>query len=60
GQGGAIANSPINTSEYLAGVTDDALRQVILNGVTGMPGFAGTISDQDISAVIALLRSWQR
>ena len=60
GQGSPVAKKPLHAAEYLAGVTDDALRQVMLKGVTGMPGFAGIIADKDVTDLIALFRSWQR
>jgi cytochrome c oxidase cbb3-type subunit 3 len=60
GQGGAVAQKPLNAREYLASVTDDTLRQVILKGITGMPGFANIVGDKEVTDLIAFFRSWQR
>jgi len=59
GQGGPAAGEPINTIEYLAGITDDALRQIILEGVAGMPGYANRLTDEFVDDLIAFMRSWQ-
>jgi mono/diheme cytochrome c family protein len=60
GQGGPAAGEPINTIEYLAGITDDALRQIILEGVAGMPGYANRLTDEFVDDLIAFMRSWQQ
>jgi cytochrome c oxidase cbb3-type subunit 3 len=58
GQGGAVASQPINSPKYLAGVTDDGLDQVVRNGTAGMPSFGSRLSDEEIAALIAFMRSW--
>ncbi|HSR33524.1 MAG TPA: c-type cytochrome, partial [Anaerolineae bacterium] len=60
GQGGPAAGEPINDTEYLAGITDDDLRQVILEGVSGMPGYANRLTDEFVDDLIAFMRSWQQ
>lgn len=60
GQGGPAAREPINTTEYLAGITDDGLRQIILGGTSGMPGYANRLTDEFVDDLIAFMRSWQQ
>lgn len=59
GQGGPPARDPINTREYLVSVTDDALRQVILEGTAGMPGLAYRLSDEQVLDIVSFMRSWE-
>jgi cytochrome c oxidase cbb3-type subunit 3 len=60
GQGGPAAREPINTTEYLAGISNDALRQIIVEGVSGMPGYANRLTDEFVDDLIAFMRSWQQ
>ncbi len=59
GEGTTIAPDALNDASLLAGLTDEDLTETIRMGVPGrMPPFAN-LSDQEISDLIALLRSWQ-
>lgn len=51
----------LKPSTFTAGATDAAVRDVIENGRAGtaMPNWSGRLSADEITALVALLRSWQ-
>ena len=58
GQGGAVAEDPINTGEVLE--DEEELREVIQDGEDSMPGFGSQLSVDEISALIEFMFSWLR
>ncbi len=60
GTGGGIG-PVLQGNQFIQQATDDDLRQLIEQGRAGtpMPPFAGRLTDEQITAAIALLRSWQ-
>ena len=59
GSGGI--GSRLKPNDFVGGGTDAAVRDVIEKGRTGtaMPGWGGRLSADEITALVALLRSWQ-
>lgn len=49
----------LNSQQFLADTPDAAIRQIIAQGVTGtaMPAWGGRLTDRDIDALVAYLRS---
>jgi len=60
GAGGGIG-PVLRENQWVQQASEDDLRQLIEQGRAGtpMPPFAGRLTDEQITAVIALLRSWQ-
>ncbi len=60
GQGTPLAPA-LNNQTFLDTTPDAAIRQIIAMGVSGtrMPAWGGRLTDADIEAITAYLRSWQ-
>jgi len=64
GQG--VTAPALNSQEFLASATDEQIHGIIAGGVPGseMPAwlneYGGPLTDQQIQALIAYLRSWQK
>jgi mono/diheme cytochrome c family protein len=60
GQGTQLAPA-LNTQNFLNNTPDAAIRQIIAMGVDGtmMPAWGGRLTDTDIDAITAYLRSWE-
>jgi mono/diheme cytochrome c family protein len=60
GYGTPLAPS-LNNQTFLSDTPDDAIQQIIAGGVTGtaMPAWGGRLSESDIAALVAYLRSWE-
>jgi cytochrome c oxidase cbb3-type subunit 3 len=60
GQGTALAPA-LNNQDFLNTTPDAAIQQIIAMGVEGtvMPAWGGRLTDADIAALTAYLRSWQ-
>lgn len=58
GQGGAVAEEPINTARYLSRRSEDKLRAIIRDGTERMPGFGGVLSASEIDAIVRFMRTW--
>jgi cbb3-type cytochrome c oxidase subunit III len=60
GQGTKLAPA-LNTQNFLNNMPDAAIRQIIAMGVDGtmMPAWGGRLTDTDIDAITAYLRSWE-
>lgn len=59
-QGFGTALAPaLNSQTFLSQTPDEAIRQIIAGGVTGtaMPAWSGYLSEADIAAIVAYLRS---
>jgi cytochrome c oxidase subunit 2 len=63
GEGRTSLGPQINTAEWQAGITDDEIRAVILEGRrvagTSMDSFREILTDEEITAVITYVRSIQ-
>lgn len=63
GEGGeGLVGSALVNNAFMQGLSDEALRQFLLEGnpEVGMPGFAGRLTEEEITYLIALLRAWQK
>lgn len=60
GQGYGFVPAPTYHSEFIRGVPDGYLYDVITNGVRTMPSYAHEISPEDRWAVVAYIRALQR
>ncbi len=64
GEGRASLGPQLNTREWQAGISDDQIRQVILEGRrvagTSMDSFEGVLTDDEIAAVIVYVRALAR
>ncbi len=51
----------LNVKSYLESTNDAALQQIIAQGVPGtaMPAWGARLSDQEIQAIVAFIRSWE-
>ena len=60
GYGTPLAPS-LNNQTFLGDTPDAAIQQIIAGGVTGtaMPAWGGRLSESDIAALVAYLRSWE-
>jgi cbb3-type cytochrome c oxidase subunit III len=60
GQGTPLAPA-LNTQNFLNATPDAAIRQIVAMGVEGtrMPAWGGRLTEADIDAITAYLRSWQ-
>jgi mono/diheme cytochrome c family protein len=60
GQGAGLAKEPLNSAEFLDSHSDDDLRQIIIEGVPNeMPPYEDRLSTEDVTDIIAFIRSWQ-
>ena len=61
GEGLTSTGPRLNSTTFLAGASDDMLRQTITHGRTGTPmvNWETTYSPEQIESVIAFIRSWQ-
>jgi mono/diheme cytochrome c family protein len=56
----------LNSQQFLTGITDEQMHRIVSAGITGteMPAwsneFGGPLTDEEIAAVVAYVRSWQR
>ena len=57
---GAVGSSLLNNT-YIIEAEDEALREVIVEGIPGtsMPPWEGDLSDKEVLDLVALMRSWQ-
>ncbi|HEX9235790.1 MAG TPA: cytochrome c [Actinomycetota bacterium] len=64
GQGGV--GPALRSQQFLTGATDDQIHRIVAAGITGSPmpawwdEFGGPLTDDQIAAVVAYLRSWQK
>jgi mono/diheme cytochrome c family protein len=64
GQG--VTAPALNSKEFLQSVSDDQMHHIIQSGVPGSPmpawwdQFGGPLTDDEISAIVAYLRSWEK
>lgn len=60
GQGTPMAPS-LNNQQFLAQTPDAAIKQIIAGGVPGtaMPAWGTRLTDNDLSALVAYIRSWE-
>jgi mono/diheme cytochrome c family protein len=66
GDNGQGVDAPaLRSKEFLTGITDEQMHRIVAAGITGtaMPSwwdeFGGPLTDEEISAVVADVRSWQ-
>jgi mono/diheme cytochrome c family protein len=66
GKNGVGADSPrLNAREFLSSTSDDQMRLIIAGGVSGTEmstwsiDLGGTLTDQQISQIIAYMRAWE-
>ncbi len=61
GEGSGIA-PPLNSEELRARLDDQAIAATITNGRPGtaMPAWGGRLSDEEIAALVALIRNWDQ
>ena len=63
--GEGVSAPSLNSQEFLTGVTDEQMDDIIRHGVQGsaMPawwdGSGGSLTEQQISDIVAYVRSWQ-
>jgi mono/diheme cytochrome c family protein len=67
GMNGEGVDAPaLNSQQFLSGVTDEQMHGIIAGGVPGteMPAwwneYGGPLTDEQIAAVVAYVRSWQK
>jgi mono/diheme cytochrome c family protein len=64
GQG--LSAPALNSQQFLTGITDEQMHRIVSAGITGtaMPAwsneFGGPLTDEEIAAVVAYVRSWQK
>lgn len=64
GQG--VTAPALNSKQFLSGITDDQMHRIVASGITGTPmpswwnEFGGPLTDEQIAAVVAYVRSWER
>jgi len=58
GQGGIAGK--INDPAVLKAKTDDEIKGIIANGIEEMPGFKETLNPEDIDALVAFIRLWEK
>jgi mono/diheme cytochrome c family protein len=64
GQG--VSAPALNSQQFLTSVADDQIHGIVAGGIPGtaMPAwwneFGGALTDQQIAAVVAFLRSWEK
>lgn len=58
---GTLLAPALNSQQFLNNTPDAAVQQIIALGVSGtkMPAWGGRLTEQDISALVAYLRSWE-
>ena len=65
GQGQGVDAPALNSQEFLQSVSDEQMHGIIAGGIPGseMPAwldeYGGPLTDQQIAAVVAYIRSWQ-
>jgi mono/diheme cytochrome c family protein len=64
GQGGV--GPALRSQQFLTGITDEQMHRIVSAGITGtaMPAwsdeFGGPLTDDQIAAIVAYVRSWQK
>jgi mono/diheme cytochrome c family protein len=64
-QGQGVDAPALNAKQFLGTITDEQMHRIISSGITGseMPAwlsdFGGPLTDDQIEAVVAYIRSWQ-
>lgn len=64
--GEGVSAPALNSQQFLTSVTDEQIHGIVAGGIPGtaMPAwwneFGGPLTDQQIAAVVAFLRSWEK
>jgi mono/diheme cytochrome c family protein len=65
-RGQGVSAPALNSKQFLSGISDDQMHRIVASGITGTPmpawwnEFGGPLTDDQIAAVVAYVRSWQK
>jgi mono/diheme cytochrome c family protein len=65
-RGQGVDAPALNSQQFLTGINDEQMHRIVAAGITGtaMPAwwneFGGPLTDEQIAAVVAYVRSWQK
>jgi mono/diheme cytochrome c family protein len=57
-KGNQLPSADIGSGEFLNTRTDADLTRAITQGTPSMPGFGGSLSQEEVQALVGLMRSW--
>jgi mono/diheme cytochrome c family protein len=65
-RGQGVTAPALNSKQFLTAISDDQMHRIVAAGITGtaMPSwwdeFGGPLTDQQIAAIVAYVRSWEK
>jgi mono/diheme cytochrome c family protein len=64
-QGQGVDAPALNSKQFLGSITDEQVHRIVSSGISGTPmpawldEFGGPLTDDEIAAVVAFVRSWE-